>query len=188
MNTWYITTVSTLLILAYQINGITEEQYTFEQADYHYQEKNWETALEVYNSLVSDNPYKGEYWYRLGDIRYQLKKYDESTKAYKMSLELGYNPQMTVYNIGRNFALQNNARDAVKWLEQALKDGKYETSDGPEIRQKLETDPDLDNIRNHSSFVALLPPKLHDDVSRIEGWRTDLAFMAQRMELIHYNL
>lgn len=188
MNTWHITTLSTLQILAYQINGITEEQYTFEQADSHYQEKNWETALEAYNSLVSDNPYKGEYWYRLGDIRYQLKNYDESARAYKKSLELGYNPQMAIYNIGRNFALQNNAEDAVKWLEQALKDGKYETSDGARIRQKLETDPDLDNIRTHSEFIKLLPPKIDDDISRIEGWRTDLTYMAERMELVHYNL
>jgi len=188
MNTWHITTLSTLQILAYQINGITEEQYTFEQADSHYQEKNWETALEAYNSLVSDNPCKGEYWYRLGEIRYQLKNYDESTRAYKESLELGRNPHLTTYYIGRNFALQNNAEDAVKWLEQALMDGKYETSDGARIRQKLETDPDLDNIRTNSEFIALLPPKIDDDISRIEGWRTDLTYMAERMELVHYNL
>ncbi len=188
MNSWRITILSVFLILAYQTNSVSEEKYTFEHADSYYQGKNWEVALEAYNSLGSNNPYKGEYWYRLGEIRYHLKNYNQSTKAYKMSLELGYNPQMTIYNIGRNFALQNNAEDAVKWLKQALTDGKYETSYGPEIRQKLEMDSDLDKIRTHEGFTPLLPPKLNDDISRIEGWRTDLTFMVQRMELIHYNL
>lgn len=188
MNSWLITILLTFLILTYQNNGISKEKYTVEQADSYYQDKNWEAALEAYNSLVNNNPYKGEYWYRLGEILYRLKNYEQSTKEYKMSLELGYNLQKTIYNIGRNFALQNNPEDAVNWLEKALTDGKYETSYGPEIRQKLEMDSNLDKIRTHEGFISLLPPKLNDNISRIEGWRTDLTFMAKRMEQIHYNL
>ena len=188
MNSWHITILSVCLILAYQHNSVSEEKYTFEQADSYYQDKNWEGALKAYNRLVSNNPYKGEYWYRLGEIRYHLKHYDQSTEAYKMSIELGYNPQMTIYNIGRNFGLQNNAEDAVKWLEQALIDGKYASGKGDKIRSKLEADSDLDKIRTYDEFIQLLPLKLNHDISRIEGWRTDLTFMAQRMELIHYNL
>ena len=188
MNSGHIIILSVCLILAYQNNSVSEEKYTCEQADSYYQDKNWEAALEAYNSLVNNNPCKGEYWYRLGEIRYHLKNYDQSTEAYKMSLELGYNPQMTTYNIGRNFGLQNNAEDAVKWLEKALIDGKYESGKGDKIRSKLETDSDLDKIRTYDEFIPLLPPKLNDDISRIEGWRADLTFMAQRMELIHYNL
>lgn len=188
MNSWHIAILSVFLILAYQNNIVSEEKYTFEQADSYYQDKNWEVALEAYNSLVNNNPYKGAYWYRLGEIHYHLKNYNKSTKAYKISLELGYNLQMTIYNIGRNFALQNNAEDSLKWLEKALIDGKYESGKGDKIRSKLETDSDLDNIRTHDGFIPFLPPKLNDDISRIEGWRTDLTFMAKRMELIHYNL
>ena len=164
MNSWLITITSSFLILANQDNNVGEEKYTFEQADSFFKNKNWEVALEAYNSLVNDNPYKGEYRYRLGEIYYYLNKYDQSTEAYKMSLELGYSPQKVIYNIGRNLAIQGNAEDAVKWLEKALTDGKYETSYGREIRQKLETDSALDKIRSYHGFIPLLPPKPDDNM------------------------
>jgi hypothetical protein len=173
---------------SYQQNCLGQDRYDVEQADSHYQQQNWQEALKAYNWVVSENPYQGKYWYRLGDIHYHLGDYEASTQAYRKAIDLGDNRHDATYNIGRNYALQNQPEAAVEWLEKTLYDGRFESSNGPEIREQLQSGSDLDAIRNHEGFQKLLPPQLADNISRVDGWRTDLTFMAKRMEQAHYDL
>ena len=129
---------------------ISETKPIVELAATYFENQNWKEAKAAYQAIVDANPYNGKYWYRLGEVQYREKNYVASTEAFQKSIELGFYPPGAMYHIGRNFSLQNQPDEAVFWLEKVTK-----TFHSSRYLSMLETDPDLDNLRNDIRFQKL---------------------------------
>lgn len=143
--------------------------------------REWGKAATAYQSLVAENPYSGEFWYRLGVTRYALKKYEASAEAYQRAVDLGYQVGGSLYNMGCDYALMGEGEKAVANIELAIQNGLRQRE------QLLREDGDLDSIRGTALFKERILPSV-DGVSREEGWRIDLDYLTRRMEQTHYDV
>lgn len=152
-----------------------------EQAFTYSAQGQWEKAADSYAEVLAANPYHGIVWQRYGYALHQLGRYDEAISAFTESMELGFRPVISMYNIACGHALLGHRDDALDWLELAM-------DSGFEEQELLETDSDLDSLRDKARFkviAGVFPPP---DLSRNEEWRYDLDFLARRMEQVHYDL
>lgn len=146
-----------------------------------YNSKQWEPAAQVYAQVVAENPDLGNRWREYANVLYQLKRYDESTAAYRHALDLGAAVPTCTYNIACNYALLGKTEDALLWLRKALNMGFLD-------EQTLRTDTDFESLRSDPRFrevVGMYPP---EGLSRDDRWRFDLDYLLRRGERIHYDL
>lgn len=140
-------------------------------------------ALEpLIKPLVAENPYSGRFRYALGDAGYNLKKYAEGAEAYMAAAALGFHAGAAYYNAGCCYALMGETDKAIDAVEKAIGAGMQNRE------QLLREDSDLDSIRDTDAFRERILPVVPDGVSRVEGWRIDLAYLDRRMRETHYDL
>ncbi len=154
----------------------------FEMASSYSQEGKWQEAAALYDTLIDENPYHGRAWQQYGFALHQLSRYEAAIEAFEQSIELGFQPTTSMYNIACGYALLGNSEAALDWLTRAMDMGFVGRND------LLRTDTDLDTIRDNPRFrqiTGLYPP---EDLSRDDRWRYDLDYLARRMEQIHYDL
>tara|TARA_R110000868_G_scaffold304437_3_gene564985 strand:- start:5776 stop:7476 length:1701 start_codon:yes stop_codon:yes gene_type:complete len=152
-------------------------------AEHSYSNQNWEESNNKYQKLVIDNPYNGEYWYRLAWINHQLSKFEKAKESYLKAIEAGYQLSTSSYNLACLYSLTNSPDSAVQWLSFSFKNGL-------QGRERLiNTDSELDPIRHYPAFKKLLSAVDHDIVkSRTVSWSEDIQFLKTRFETTHYNL
>jgi hypothetical protein len=152
----------------------------FDQATSHAQNGRWKKAAALYVELIEVNPYHGAVWQQYGFALHQLGRYDDAMGAFEKSIELGFQPTSSMYNIACGQALLGNTNEALDWLQMAMDDG-FEQQD------LLATDSDLDSLRTDPRFDVIvgLPP---ENLSRDDAWRFDLDFLVRRMEQVHFDL
>lgn len=142
----------------------------------------WPSAVTAYEQVLGVNPYRGEHWHNYGYALHSLGKYDQAIAAFTKSIDLGFQPKTSMYNVACGHALSGRTNDALTWLAKA-----YDHGFAPEDNL-IEGDGDLDSLRNDPRFnkiVGIFPPV---DLTRDDGWRYDLDFFATRMEQVHYDL
>ena len=142
----------------------------------------WPGAVTAYEQVLGVNPYRGEHWHNYGYALHSLGKYDEAIAAFTKSIDLGFQPNTSMYNIACGHALSSRIDDAITWLAKA-----YDHGFAPDDNL-IEGDSDLDSLRSDPRFnqiVGIFPP---DDLTRDQGWRYDLDLFARRMEQVHYDL
>lgn len=153
---------------------LAEQSYSIQQ---------WELSEESYQKLVSNNPFNGEYWYRLAWSKHNLNKYESAKEAYLKAIEAGYQLSISAYNLACLYSLTNEPDKAIKWLY-------YSFENGLQGREQLiNTDSELDPIRNYPAFIDLLAAGEPDIVkSRNDKWSKDIRFLKTRFETTHYDL
>jgi len=155
---------------------------TLDVADQAFRDSDWATAAGAYQALAGENPYKGQFWYRLGAARYGLKEYEASAKAYAKAAELGYQKGTSLYNMGCDYALLGETEKAIDAIERAIDNGLRQRE------QLIREDTDLASIRDTESFRTRIMPAVDEGMSRTDGWRMDLDYLTLRMEATHYDL
>lgn len=146
---------------------------TLAQAEARTGAKQWKEAAALWEQVVRVNPVRGEYWNQLASAYYNAKDFRRSIPAYEKSLELGHgDPANAAYNIACNYALLGDREAALRWLERAF-----------ELKflnlEHARTDSDLESIRNDARYRKLVGMVDTGKMSRDEGWRYDLAFLAR---------
>jgi tetratricopeptide (TPR) repeat protein len=155
---------------------------TLAQAEAKTQARAWTDAAALWEKVVRANPVNGRFWYLLGLTHYNAKDYRKSTAAYEKALELGYlQPGNVAYNIACNYALLGEKEQALKWLEKAF------ALKFPSV-QHAQTDTDLESVRNEPRYRNLVGLIDVSKMSREEGWRTDLQFLARETKRRGWNL
>ena len=84
----------------------------------------------------------------LGVTFYLRERYAEAEKAYKKAIEIDPMYPDTYYNLACLFSLQQNKEQAFRYLKMAFLNGYIDV-------QTLDTDNDLDNLRDDPRFEAL---------------------------------
>lgn len=138
-----------------------------------FQQKDYAKAGEAYRRLTEAYSFDGATWFMLGRSRYEQGEFAAAAQAFVKADEMGV-PAAARSNAGYAalaFARAGNANLALDWLERAILVYRHEQP------LALLQNKAFDNLRAHPRFQKLAPPPVEKNISRVEGWRTDLDYL-----------
>lgn len=124
-------------------------------------------TTQKYEELRGDKTTDGNEYFKSGLDLLRLRKLDLSIDAFTKAIDHGSKESTSMYNIACAYSLKGDTRSAAQWLRKAIEQGF-------ESRDKLENDPDIENLRNTSGFSEFA--QLADDLS-LNGWRSGKGWM-----------
>ncbi len=104
-------------------------------------------TMENYNELRAGRGDQDD-WYEVGLDLLRLRKINDSIYAFQQSIALGDKTGAAMYNIACAYSLAGDVRNGMTWLEKSIDNG-FSSDD------KLESDPDINLLRQQSTFPAL---------------------------------
>jgi hypothetical protein len=155
-------------------------------------EKDWAAAADLWTRVTAANPVNGDYWARLAEARFGARDYAGAREAYEKVLRLGLRetkwwpedtpplmPGEVAYRIACCEAAAGDREAAVAALGVALDRGMRDLSRvrTEELWRELRAD---QRIRD---MAGIIDP---DSMSRDDGWRYDLAFLAREIKRLAY--
>jgi tetratricopeptide (TPR) repeat protein len=156
------------------------------------EDKDWAAAAELWARVTAANPVNGDYWARLGEARFGAQDYAGAREAYEKVLRLGVRetflaadnmpplmPGEVAYRIACCEAAAGDREAAVAALRVALDRGMRDLArvGSEEHWQELRAD---QRIRDMVGIIDA------DSMSRDDGWRYDLAFLAREIKRLAY--
>lgn len=152
-----------------------------QQANENTRAKQWNEAAELWAKVVRINPVEGDFWDALARSRYDNKDYRNAIPAYEKALELGSGfPCNQAYSLARCYALLGEKDQSLKWLQKAFELG-YRRLD------LSRNDAALELLRSDIRYQELVGLVDTGKMSRDEGWRYDLRFLAREIRRRSYN-
>ncbi len=144
-------------------------------------DRRWEAAAPLWEKVVAADPVDGRSWARLAAARYHLKDYRNAIPAHERALELGAGyPSDAAYNIACCYALLGERPRALEWLERAFAMGFRSPADA-------QSDGDLRSLHDDERFRALVALADTGKMTREEGWRYDIQFLAREVRRKGYD-
>jgi hypothetical protein len=153
-------------------------------------ERDWAAAAELWERVTAANPVNGDYWARLGEARFGAQDYAGAREAYEKALKLGLRvanwvedpplmPGEIAYRIACCEAAAGQGEAAVAALRVALDRGMRDLARvrSQEPWQELRDD---QRIRDMVGIIDT------GSMSRDDGWRYDLAFLAREIKRLAY--
>lgn len=155
---------------------------TLRQAEAKSAAKEWKEAARLWACVVQVNPVVPDFWNALGDAHFQAADYKAAVPAYEKALALGGPlPADVAYNIARCHALAGKKSLALEALERALALGLPGL--GSAARDEA-----LQSLRDDPRFKKMLGLTDVANMSRVEGWRGDLALLAREARRKGFNV
>lgn len=143
--------------------------------------KQWSEAAELWEKLARINPVEGDIWEQLAKTRYENKEYRNAIPGFQKALELGSGfPCNHAYDVARCYGMLEEKEPAMKWLEKAFELG-YRRLDA------ARNDPAFAPLHSDTRFRDMLGLIDSSKLSRVEGWRYDLQFMAREIRRRSYD-
>ncbi len=164
-----------------QLVDAAQEKFVAEQ---------WDQAADLWNQVINDNPVCGAFWVQLGVSCYHAGRYRDAVPALEQALALGGGfpaidfeygfPWRLAHDLARCDAQLGEKDRALDWLKRALELGYRDRAgiDADECFAALRDDPALAELRSVPDVSAM---------TRDEGWRADLAFLAGEVKRLHYD-
>jgi hypothetical protein len=154
-------------------------------------DKDWAAAADLWAGVTAANPVNGDYWAQLGEARFGAQDYAGAREAYEQALRLGVRktwreddapplmPGEIAYRIARSAAAGGDLEAAVAALRAALNRGMRELARvrSDELWAELRRDP---RVRELAGIIDA------GSMSRDDGWRYDLAFLAREIKRLAY--
>lgn len=109
----------------------------------------WQDSVEHHRAMTQKYPSSGRAWFNLGFAALQNRDFNTGLEAYQKTLQLGYRPGTSSYNMACAYALQGNTNAAFEWLRKA-KDAGFDLDD------HITGDEDLDSLHDDPRWDALL--------------------------------
>lgn len=122
---------------------------TLQTAAQAFQAQDWAKAVEQYRALTSSQGNQAVVWFRLGYALHALGRYQEAVSAHQKASEFAPVRATALYNLGCAHALLGNKDQALLELTKAVDSG-FRTV------QQFEQDSDLDSLRDHPRYTALI--------------------------------
>jgi tetratricopeptide (TPR) repeat protein len=142
----------------------------------------WSEAAILWDQVVQRNPVEVRFWSQLAEAEYQAKNYRNAIPAYQRVIELrgGY-PFNAAYKVAACYALLGENTPALEWLQQAFGMGFRDL-------ELARTDTDFQTLRDDPRFQRIVGLVDTSKMSRDEGWRSDLQFLAREVRRKGYKL
>ncbi len=113
-----------------------------------YKQQKWQEAAQAFGDVLKDEPDNGRAWYLLGSTLHALGKFEQAIDAFQKNYAIAKNPN-SLYNIACAYSCLKQTDKAFEWMENAL-------TNGAAFFVNLDTDKDLDNIRNDVRYKKML--------------------------------
>lgn len=137
--------------------------------------KDWKAAAQAWQRVVEANPVNARFWDQLANASYENKDYRKAIPAYEQAMKLGAGfPSNAAYNIACCYALLGEKEQALIWLQRAFDMGFRNL----EHSQK---DSDLTILHDDPRFNKIVGLEDVSKMSRVEGWRYDLALLEREV-------
>jgi tetratricopeptide (TPR) repeat protein len=134
-----------------------------------YKGKKDKEALSKYEAAIDLYP-TGEFYYNYGNSLSNVKRYEDSIKAYEISLKLDPpRPELALYNIACAYSLMNKPDNAYKYLASAVERG-YNAF------EYIKKDSDMANLRKQPDWetkIKSIKAKANYDESALNGIITE---------------
>ncbi|MCA1623704.1 MAG: hypothetical protein LC768_05480 [Acidobacteria bacterium] len=173
-------TTTTLLKGTQEITPLAYYELS-KEAEQFFQQQNYAKAAEAYEKLTKAYPFDGEKWRRLGVSLYQLGKFLEAAPVFLKAHELGVFPfpQFNALNAAKSFARAGDAKNALLWLEKALRDLRFNQ------KPSLLKDPAFESLKSNPRFLELVDNSPKRELSRDEGWRYDVDYLLSEIKRLN---
>ncbi len=141
----------------------------------------WNAALDPLARLSAQSPMNGEFRLSLARAHYYTGDFASADVDYKAAFDLkAEDPALAAYGVARCEARLSHPAEAMKWLKLAVSLGLRRLEDARD-------DDDFTSLRNDPEFRELLGLASATPVSRDEGWRGDIRFLADWVEHKTYH-
>ncbi|MBP7282043.1 MAG: tetratricopeptide repeat protein [Leptospiraceae bacterium] len=134
-----------------------------------YKSKKDKDAIPKYEAAIDKYP-TGEVYYNYGNSLANVKRYEDSIKAYEIALKLDPpRPELALYNIACSYSLMNKPDNAYKYLASAVERG-YNAF------EYIKKDSDMANLRKQPDWETKLKSikaKANYDESALNGIITE---------------
>ncbi len=107
----------------------------------------WTEAVTALEEITKTSPQNGRAWLLLGTSYHQLKQYEKAVTAYEKNIPISNNPT-AMYNLACAYSRLKQTDKAFEWLEKSITGGIFGVN--------LQTDEDLNNIRNDARFPKIV--------------------------------
>src|SRR5262249_36670080 len=144
-------------------------------------EGEWAEAAKAWGKVVELNPVNGAFWQERARVCRQAKDYREAIAAYEKALTLGSGFRwQTAFNIAWCYSQLGEKDTSLRWLRKALDLG-YRN---PET---VRSNADLKPLQEDAQFKELVGGIDPKTLTRDEGWRYDLRYLAREIRRLHFN-
>lgn len=146
-----------------------------------YARKDYRQSAILYETVVLDNPVNPDFWRALAASHYLAGEYAQSILAYKMALQLRQDqPERLAYYLARAYGKSGDPATGMHWLRQAMQWG-Y-----PDL-ESARSDDGVKSMSGQAGFDDLLGIVDAAHMTRVQGWRYDLAFLARWAKVKTYH-
>ncbi|MCP3957741.1 MAG: tetratricopeptide repeat protein [bacterium] len=161
------------LTLALALNGpASAEQTLAEMAAAAFAAKDWKAATESYEGITRAEPENGAAWFRLGRSRHALGQTADAIAAYEKAESVGFNPQLSRFEMARSHAANGEAETALKLLGEVAELGPSRA-----IVARLEAAPELKSLDEAAmrKVQTSLTPCSSPEYRQFDFWLGDWA-------------
>jgi len=154
----------------------------------------WAQAARLWQQVVEANPVEGNFWASLGNAHYQAGDYRSAVDPLRRAIELGTGdgtifeadyydpfPFQAAYRIACCYARLGDHDQALSWLDKSFEMGYRDPRSADQeadVWAAFREDP------RYREIVGLTPS---DDVTREEGWRSDLELLLRHVKRKAYD-
>ncbi|MEX2669302.1 TPR end-of-group domain-containing protein [Candidatus Uabimicrobium amorphum] len=114
-----------------------------------YSQKNYSEAIQNYSAALKFAPNHCWTLHRLGNCYLVTKKYEKAKNFYLQATNTDNPPLFSYYNLGCIYALQNDKKNALIYLEKTIQKGYTKL-------EKLEVDSDWSSIRTENKYQQII--------------------------------
>ena len=160
--------------------------------------KNWQQAKPLLQKLTANFKDDGDTWFVLGLTYFELKQWQKATHALENALALGTrlfgmpgggaNPNDMMIRLAEVYGQMGDEKRAIHWINQALK-ARWDdrpTLAGTSFFQQGKN-PNFTAFETSKAFERTAGSYLPKDLSRDEGWRHDLHYLAGEIKRLHVH-
>jgi tetratricopeptide (TPR) repeat protein len=160
--------------------------------------QNWQEAKPLLQTLTTEFKDDGDTWFALGVTYLGLEQWQEAIEALENALALGtrlfgmpgdgVNPNDMMIRLAEAYGQMNDEEQAIYWINQALN---ARWDDRPKLAGtsffQSGKNPNFKAFEASEAFQRAAGSYLPDELSRDEGWRYDLHYLAGEIERLHVH-
>jgi tetratricopeptide (TPR) repeat protein len=160
--------------------------------------QNWQEAKPLLQELTAEFKDDGDTWFVLGLTCLGLEQWQEAIEALENALALGTrlfgmpgggaNPNDMMIRMAEAYGQMGDEERAIHWINQALK---ARWDDRPKLAGtslfQQGKNPNFEAFEASEAFQRAAGSYLPNELSRDEGWRYDLHYLAGEIERLHVH-
>ena len=180
MNGVFVTAIS-IALLFHQGTKPSTDWELLSQGSAAFARSDWPETIRSYKELAARTPGNSLFWFRLAEGDRASLQYQEAITAYQKCSDLGDSASYCRQKIATCYAKLGQKSECLQTLNTMLKAGYWNWA-------AIEAEPAFEFLKSDPEFLRITGKDKVANISRDEAWRSDISFLWERAQLIHYNI